>query len=298
MKTKVYSIGAITLMFAWINMALVFSDVVQTHQLDFEEIETIDTPVISANRQTACAITNTAFMAGEEIVYKIYYNWNFIWLPAGEVVFKTEDAGELFHITATGRTYSSYEWFFKIRDKYEVFVSKETLLPVTAIRNVHEGGYKLYDKLEFDQQNRKITSLRGKTKENAVLRSFDVKDCLHDILSIVYHVRNLKVETLSEGDEVPIKIFMDKEVWPLKVKYEGKEPNKKIKDSGRFNTIKVSPEVIVGDVFTEEAKMNIWVTDDDNKLPLLIESPVSIGSVKVVLKTYNGLRHQMNARTK
>ena len=252
----------------------------------------------SHSNSDPCFSENNAFTAGEEITYKIYYNWGVMWIPAGEVVFKTEDHGDLFHISATGRTYSTYEWFFKVRDKYEVFVDKATLLPVTSIRNVREGGYKLYDKIEFNQQENKLTSLRGKTKETAVLRPFEVDACMHDVLSIVYHARNIKFDNYDSGDEFPIKIFMDKEVWPLKVKYKGKESKKKIKGSGRFNTIKFSPEVIVGDVFTKDAKMNIWVTDDANKIPLLIESPVSVGSIKVVLKDYKNLRHEMTSKSK
>ena len=250
------------------------------------------------NTTDACYSENKAFAVGEEITYKIYYNWGVMWIPAGEVIFKVEDNDNLFHITATGRTYSTYEWFFKVRDKYEVFVDKETLLPVTSIRNVREGGYKLYDKIEFDQAQNKLTSLRGKTKEKATLRAFDVEACIHDVLSIVYHARNIQFDNYAKGDEFPIKIFMDKEIWPLKVKYEGKQKGKKIKGRGRFNTVKFSPEVIVGDVFTEDAKMNIWVTDDANKIPLLIESPVSVGSIKVVLKDYKNLRHEMTSKAK
>nr|MBP6540568.1 DUF3108 domain-containing protein [Saprospiraceae bacterium] len=38
-------------------------------------------------------------------------------------------------------------------------------------------------------------------------------------------------------------------------------------------------------------RMHVWVSNDGNKLPLLIESPLSVGSAKAVLKSYSGLRH-------
>ena len=297
MEKRLFSGGMLAVFFAWATL-LFNSSVEDYRSINEKENSRLEVGDASLLDVDACTIENKVFAAGEEITYKVFYNWNFVWLPAGEVVFKTIEKDDLYHITATGRTYSTYEWFFKVRDKYEVFVDKETLLPVTSIRQVREGGYRLYDKIEFDHENKKLTSFRGKTKESATLRSFEVSDCMHDVLSIIYHARNIDYDNYQEGDTFPIKIFMDKEEWPLKVKYEGKDDNKKVKGRGRFKTIKFSPEVIVGDVFTEEAKMNVWATDDANRLPLLIESPVSVGSVKVVLKNYKNLRHEMTAKVK
>jgi len=238
------------------------------------------------------------FEAGEEIVYKLYYNWNFIWLAAGEVTFCVEDDGDRFHLSAKGRTYPSYEWFFKVDDNYDAYVDKETLLPETSIRDVREGGYTLYDKVTFDQDNNKAVSLRGSSKDKTIRREYDVETHMHDILSAIYYTRSIDCEKYQEGEEFPIKIFMDKEVWPLNITYKGKEANKKVKGQGTFNTILYSPEVISGDVFDKGTEMNIWVSDDENKIPLLIESPVSVGSVKVVIKDYKGLKFDFEAKVK
>ncbi len=243
-----------------------------------------------------CSLENTAFQPEESLTYKVYYNWNFIWIPAGEVTFNVSDEGDQYHLSANGRTFSSYEWFFKVRDRYDTYIEKETLLPTVAIRDVKEGGYRLYDKVTFDQQNQKTLSLRGKSKDKTILREFDVAACMHDVMSIIYYVRNVDYSQFAEGEAFPIKIFMDKEEWPLKVRYHGKDERKKVKGQGYFKTIQITPEVIVGDVFKEGAEMNIWATDDDNRIPVLIESPVSVGSVKVVLKKYSGLRHPINSR--
>ena len=246
----------------------------------------------------ACSITNTTFQNTEEVTYKLYYNWNFVWISAGEVVFKVKELDNQYHLSAFGRTYKSYEWFFRVRDYYDSYVDKQTLLPTLSIRDITEGGYTLYDKVTFDQVKHTANSKRGRTaatiKEN---NTFEVEECMHDLLSIMYHVRNIDYDNYQAGDKLPIKIFMDKAVWPLNIHYKGKKENKKIKGLGKFNTIKVSPEVIAGEVFKEDTHMNIWIGDDDNKLPLLIESPLSVGSVKAVLKDYKGLKHKMEAKT-
>ena len=109
-------------------------------------------------------------------------------------------------------------------------------------------------------------------------------------------MRNLDVEGMAPGTEIPIKIFFDRESYPLNVKYMGQESNTKIKGMGRYKTHKVSPQLIAGEVFKEGDEMTIYVSDDENKIPLLIESPVSVGSVKVVLKSYKGLKHDFTAK--
>lgn len=243
-----------------------------------------------------CQIDNNSFQAGEEFIFEIYYNWNFVWLSAGQVVFKVQDEGDQYHLSAHGSTYRNYEWFFKVRDNYDTYINKETLLPEVSIRDILEGKYTLYDKITFDNEKNIASSLRGKTKEEAEVTEYEVESCMHDILSIVYFSRNLDFDNMAEGENFPIKIFVDKETWPLQVKYKGKHKKKKIKGMGKFKAIQFSPEVVSGNVFNEGTEMNVWISDDDNKLPLLIESPVSVGSIKAVLKSYKGLRHDMKAK--
>ena len=60
--------------------------------------------------------------------------------------------------------------------------------------------------------------------------------------------------------------------------------------------MKFTPEVIAGEVFPDGAELNVWVTDDGNHLPLIIESPLSVGSAKAVLKSYKGLRYPVRAK--
>lgn len=247
---------------------------------------------------TSCAMENTTFVDGEQITYKLYYNWNFVWISAGEVTFNVKDIESQYYVSAYGRTYSSYDWMFKVRDKYESYIDKASLLPVLSVRDVHEGNYQLYDKVNFNQELNFAVSERGKTAKHTKKTQFDVPACTHDVLSIVYYIRNLDFDNMNVGTKVPTRIFMDNETWPLGVEYKGKKKKKNIKGLGKFNCIQLSPEVIAGDVFKEDTEMNIWVSDDKNKIPLLIESPISVGSVKAVLKSYKGLKYDMTSKIK
>ena len=245
---------------------------------------------------TGCRLPNTSWQSGEQLVYKLYYNWNFVWLSAGEVVFDVRDRGAYYHLTANGRTYPSYNWFFRVRDRYESYLDKRTLQPLVSIREVHEGGYQRYDSLAFDAAGGTVYSERGKTADGIYEReTYAIESCMHDVLSVLYHARNVDFGGMREGDQVPVNVFMDKKTYPLKVHYLGQEEAKKIKGLGRFDTQLFSPEVVAGDVFNADTEMKVWVSDDANRLPLLIESPVSVGSVKAVLKSYRNLRHPLRA---
>lgn len=257
----------------------------------------LQTPAADTLPPEPCATTNNTFQNGEKIVYKIYYNLNFVWIPAGEVVFKVFDEGNQYHYQAIGTTYDSYEWFYTVRDEYNSWVDKNTLLPNYSERNVSEGDYHIFEKISFNQRDRKMTVWRSKKRgEEETKTEHTVTDCVHDVLSSLYQLRNQDVSNQPEGYTFPFRIFMDKEEFPLKMKYAGKESKKKVYGMGKYKTMKFQPDVIAGNVFKEDAKMSVWVSDDQNRIPLLIETPVSVGSVKMVIKEYRGLRYDFTAK--
>ncbi len=237
-----------------------------------------------------CFKENTSFIDGEELIYKTYYNWKIVWIPAGEVRFRIYEEEDEYKLEAIGKSYSSYDNFFRVRDYYATTLDKETLRPKTFVRYIEEGKYRKFDSLYFDQKNKMVHSFNGKTKETALSKQFDIDPCTLDLLSVMYSLRNTNVEAYKPGEYLDILMFIDEKIYPIHVVYDKKE-DKKIKNLGKFPSLKVKPELVVGNVFKKGDVMNIWVSDDENKIPLLIESPISVGSVKAVLKSYSGLRH-------
>ncbi len=241
-----------------------------------------------------CEVENTTFANGETVVYQLYYNWNFIWLSAGEVVFRVKEYNDHYHLSATGRTYPSYEWFFKVRDYFESKVDKETLLPFHSVRDVNEGNYTRYDKINFDQSNQQAIYYWGKSKDSTLEAGISELDgCIHDIVSLFYSLRNVGIENFNDGDEFPVEVFLDKEAWPLNVKIASKNKNQRIKGYGKVNTTQLVPELIAGTVFKKGAEMNVYVSNDANRVPLMIESPVSVGSIKAIIQNWYGLKEPL-----
>jgi hypothetical protein len=244
-----------------------------------------------------CSISNSVFQHGEKLVYKLYYNWGLIWIPAGEVIFTVKESDHTYEMKAIGKTYKSYESIFKVNDYFYSKVDKKTLFPKNFVRIVEEGNYRLYDSISFDQARNIAVSYHGKTKESAKPQIHVVNQCMQDMVSNIYYMRNFHTDDMNKGDKFAVKMFFDKEVFPINVRYDGKE-KKDIKELGKFNTIRIIPDLVEGNVFKKGDYMKLWVSDDKNKIPLLIESPVSVGSLKAVLKSHSGLRYTLDSKIK
>ncbi len=245
-----------------------------------------------------CSLQNDVFRSGEKIIYTIYYNWNFIWLPAGELTFVAAEKPDYYEFRAIGRTFPSYEWFYKVEDYYEAHVDKETLLPLMSLRNVNEGDYRRFNRVKYDWDNDRAISWMGKTQDQTERTVFPIERCMYDILTMLYATRNIDITEVRPGDKIPLNIFLDEEKYDIEILYSDRDPRKKIRKMGVFQTKKFEPELIAGNVFDEENKMEIWISDDKNKIPLMIESPVSVGSVKAVLKSHQNLKYPLSSKVK
>lgn len=216
---------------------------------------------------------NEAFKEGEILTYRLHYGI----IDAGVAVLEVKPevmdvAGrKVYHIVGNGYSKGSFDWFFKVRDRYETFIDKDALLPWMFVRRVNEGGYIINEDYKFNHYTNKVDVGR----EDKV----DVPQGTHDMISAFYAARNLDLSNAKEGDVFTINSIVDKELFPLKIRYVGKE---KIDcDLGTFNCVKFRPIVQKGRVFKKEEDLNVWITDDKNHVPLRAQAKLVIGSVKL-----------------
>jgi hypothetical protein len=235
-----------------------------------------------------CGIRNTTFQAGEILTFKVFYNLAPVYVAAGEATF-TINLEKLinkpvYHIVGDGKTYNFYDNFFKVRDKYETFIDTATLQPLKFIRNVYEGGYKKYENVTFNQ-----TANTAVTNDGV----FKVPNCVQDVVSAIYYSRNIDFNKYKEDDKIPFNMFLDNETYNLYIRYLGKETIKT--KYGKFKAIKFKPLLIKGTIFEGGEKMTVWVSDDANRIPVRIESPISVGSIKVDMMGYRNLKYPLSS---
>jgi hypothetical protein len=235
-----------------------------------------------------CGVKNFAFNYNESLTYKVFYTLAGVYVGAGEAVFTTTldniNGRAVYHIIGDGKTYSFYDNFYRVRDKYETFIDTATLQPLRFIRNVDEGGFKIYENVAFN-----------KTTDAAVTNKgiFKVPACVQDVLSSIYYARNLDFSKMKKDDKIPFSMFLDNEVYNLYIRYLGKEVIKT--KYGKFRAIKFKPLLIKGTIFEGGEKMTVWVSDDANHIPLRVESPISVGSVKVDMMDFRNRRSPLTS---
>jgi len=235
-----------------------------------------------------CGLPNHAFQPGESITYRVYYTLAGVYIAAGEATFtcsleKLNDK-PVYHVTGEGKTFSFYDNFFRVRDKYESFIDTSNLQPLKFIRSVNEGNFKKYENVSFN-----------KTAHTAITNTgvFKTPQCVQDVLSSMYYARNINFNGYKENDTIPFSMFLDDQVYNLYIRYLGKEVVKT--KYGKFKAIKFKPLLIKGTIFEGGEKMTVWVSDDPNHIPVRVESPISVGSVKVDMMNFKNRRSPLSS---
>jgi hypothetical protein len=235
-----------------------------------------------------CGIRNTSFSAGESVTFSVYYTFAGVYVWGGDAVFtvglEQMNGRPVYHAIGDGKTNSFFDGVFKVRDRYESYIDTASLKPLKFIRNVDEGGYKLYENVSFNEATNTATTTKG---------LFKTPPCIQDVLSSIYYARNIDFNSYKPGDRIPFNMFLDSQTYNLYLRYMGKEVV--TTRYGKFRAIKFKPLLIAGTMFKGGEGMTVWVSDDPCHIPLRIESPISVGSVKVDMTRYRGLRYRLTS---
>ena len=227
---------------------------------------------------------NKAYIAGEKLTYRVYYSSPLGDFTAGTATMEVEELKsgntDMFHLIGTGSTKGFFDWFFKVRDRFDSYVLKQTLLPQKFIRHTNEGSFHFEDEVNFDRNTNLAMSSRDTTS---------IPHDVHDIISSVYYLRTLDLDVFGDDSLYYISFFLDDSVYSSVLKFimKGKVETR----WGKIPCIKVAPSLVTGNVFSDKYGMSVWVTDDDNKIPIFAESKIIVGSVRMELIDYEGLKN-------
>jgi hypothetical protein len=233
--------------------------------------------------------TEEAFKVGEQLNYRMKYGF----FTAAEAHLKVEesdvkfDGKPAYHIIADGNTAGTFDVFYKVRNRYESYVDKTTLLPYLYTETRHEGSWNHDDKVIFDHKDGKITANKG---------TYPFKGQVFDFPSAYYFARCLDVTKMKVGDNFDLRYFLEDSIQTLGITYVGKE---KIKcDLGTFNCLKFNPTIIPGRIFRKNSKLYLWITDDQNRIPVKAHVEVIVGSLSMELTDAKNLKYPLNPISK
>lgn len=237
---------------------------------------------------------NNAFMAGEYLEYAVNYGMVSAGTAKIEVLPTPETihGRECYHVVSQGVTAKSFSMFFRVNDRYETWIDKESLCSHKFIRKIEEGSFRSYTDVDFDQVKHKANEKHNKNP----LTVYDVPPYIQDVVSAFYFARTQNYADATPGKIYKFQNFIDRKVFDLDVQFIGREVIK-VGDY-KYRCVKLKPLVREGGLFKHEGDMFLWISDDENRIPMRVESGLVIGAISIDFVLAKNLKHPMTSRVR
>lgn len=190
----------------------------------------------------------------------------------------------VYHSVAQGKTVGLAEKLYSVKDVFESYFDINTGLPHRLIRNVKEGNYRKHEEAFFDRVNNTAYSLRLDTV-------IQVPENILDMVSLLYYIRGLNYNRLKPGDVIQTITYFDDEIYPFKIRYKGKEEVRT--KYGRIHCHRFDPVVEPGRMFDSEDDMQIWLSADQNVIPIKVRFDLLVGSLRMELDQFANLKYPL-----
>ncbi len=233
-------------------------------------------------------VENHAFGVGERLTFDVSYGF----ITAGEAVMAIPSYAEImgrrcYRVEFTVNSLPSFNWIYKVQDLYLTFIDAQSIAPLRFEQHIREGSYARDFSADFDQANHVANTSEGQ---------HPIPPSVHDIMSAFYYFRVLDLRAAKTGDIIELHNFYKDTTYDLGVRILGRQELEV--EAGTFNTIVVEPLVKEGGLFKSEGRIVIWLSDDDLKIPVRVNTKVVIGSIDTELREYSGLSGPLRARVK
>jgi hypothetical protein len=258
----------------------------------------------SAQLQPKAALA--PFAAGEELVYNVSYRAALIPpINMMRITIRTLDetlAGTRhFHIVGNGRTTGAAKGLFNLNDTYHTWLDAKTLLPSRMMSDIREDDYRFRATYNYNWNAMSVSNVRRNQNWPADKYSTFTLPSHNsaDALSLIYRLRAIDPALLTPGKANTLELVLDESAKPITLKFIGRE-NVKIRRLGTFRALKFTCTMVTSDGSTFEDGMSFttWISDDANKIPLMVESPVRVGRVSVTLTDGFRALHPLTSKIK
>lgn len=242
-----------------------------------------------------CEMKNTAFASGEKIHYDLYFNYGFLYIKAGNSFLNITDANHkgksayktYMQINSSGLAGNLYT----VNDTLTSYVDMQ-LRPLLFTKEAFEGKDYSTEKQIYSYENNgiKVRTIRTWNGEPDFDKKLTIESCAYDYLSILLYVRNLNFSEMKEGDKHYVHFLSGKQVVNMSINYEGTS-SMKANDGKKYDVINISMTILDKAFKNPQEAIKASLSNDKNRIPIVIETALKIGSVKAVMKSFSGKRY-------
>ncbi len=187
----------------------------------------------------------------------------------------SDDERSLRRLVTTARSNDFVSFFFPVRNYAESLIDARTFLPQHLIFQRREGRRHEDFDMRFDHVAGQVT-----LQKNGQPSVHSIVPGTHDILSCVYFLRTMPA--LEQGSSVQLNIYHDRKNYQVDVHVEAVEPV-----AGPWGTVEAIRLLAVmpfRGIFLNEGNIRFWLTNTEERIPVMMEARVIVGSVKALLE--------------
>ncbi len=241
---------------------------------------------------------------GERLEYRVSYRAKLF--PNTEVAtatvttsLDTLDGKTHYKVFGQGRMMPAYRWFYDIDDRYTIWVDTATLRTRRLLSEIAEGSYRKRSTFDYDWHS--MTSHNTWVRKNGKVHECTIAltDKSMDAISLFFNLRGVDLDSFREDEEYYLEMMLEDTIRVLRYRFLGRE-QKKIRRLGKFKTLKFRCQIGAHDAqsFKDGSEFFIWISDDENKVPLWLESPIRVGSICAYLVEPKGLKYPLKSKVK
>ncbi|MDR1723804.1 MAG: DUF3108 domain-containing protein [Tannerella sp.] len=242
----------------------------------------------------------SAMKYDESVTYDVYFKWGVIMPRAGEVVLSyykdrsVSNASSRYRLTF--KTSKFFDNFFQMRDTLDTYYDDDNRL-IYSRKGSFEGDYYTVDELTFNYSDAytKIHSLRYTPKRVKIDTTMITTDEISDLLGTLYYLRGIDRFKLSREEGLPITVVIGRSLVKTQFRYQNQSVVER--SDAKYNTRYFKIDISDDAFESTKTSAEVWVSDDDNFLPIKIRSKLKIGYAEIHFKHATGLAHPMKCKS-
>lgn len=247
------------------------------------------------------AESKLAYKGGERLDFVIHYKWGAINSDVAKASVKldtlTLNGVPAFHCSVYGKTARFYDMFFKVREDFQSWFTRDGIVPIKFTRDSREGNYyavNRYDYVWEPDETKHINAELESSRQPVRNEQIALTGCTYDLPSLFYMARNMNFSKVKPNVKYPMTFVIDDDIYNVYFIWLGRE-KKYIKGIGTVQTMKFAAKLIAGDVFGSGQDMFVWISEDENRIPIYFEAPLRVGTATGWLSDWKNLKHPFDS---